>query len=159
VNLSVVEAALRRLTSEVLIFVLAYAALVGGMATLGGGTRPEYRLLYVLPLVGIAAHVWLSRQRIRKTLAGEGVRVRAVAAGREAYVAGVRGGTAPSGGAVDVTAGFAAGGARVIGVDARGDSDAADARYLMEIFAQLRDGDRRALIRTAGDLLDAQRRS
>jgi hypothetical protein len=58
------EAALNKafdkLTSEILIFLLAYTILLIGLAVFGSGIATQFRnLLYIIPVLGVVAYVTL----------------------------------------------------------------------------------------------------
>jgi hypothetical protein len=126
--------ALNKLTSEVFIFLLAYTILLIGIAVFGSGLTTQLRtLFYIIPILGVAAYIWLRRPNIVKKAAGD-VRVRALLARGGANVIGVRGGPGQEQGNTDVSAGIASG-SNVIGRDygrvgsqSASDADAADVR-------------------------------
>jgi hypothetical protein len=111
-------AALNRLTSEVLVFLLAYTILLVGLSVLGGAIVPALRaLFYVIPVLGVGAYVLLRRRRAVRSARRQGVDVGSLLAGGRATVVGVRGraGVSPN---VRLRSGIAGGDAVVAGYDA-----------------------------------------
>jgi hypothetical protein len=147
-----------KLTSEVFVFLLAYVILLIGLAWFVPAFSIELRiLLYILPVLGIAAYVWLQSGRITKEAEEHGVQVWSGVAAGSAYVAGVRGGLAALLGRVKVFSGIATGRARVIGVDAGSESlesEGAQEGYLLETFRKLDESNRRKVVNEASRLLD-----
>ena len=147
--------ALNKLTSEVLIFLLAYTILLIGIAVFGSGLAAELRtLLYVIPILGVVAYAWLQKRQILKRATAGNVRVGSTVARRGAEVIGIRG-PGQEQGNTTVDSLFASD-SRVIGRDyGRADSqstsavDAADVRYLVEIFQKLDEAGRNELMTNA----------
>jgi hypothetical protein len=68
--------AFNRLTSEILIFLLAYTILLIGVVVFGAGLPTELRtLLYIIPILGVVAYVWLQKRTIVKKAAAGNVDV------------------------------------------------------------------------------------
>ena len=147
--------ALNKLTSEVLLFLLAYTILLIGITVFGSGLPTELRtLFYIIPILGVVAYVWLQKRNIVKREAAGNVRVGSSVARRGAEVIGVRG-PGPEQGNTTVDSLFASD-SHVIGRDyGRADSqtasaaDAADVRYLVEIFQKLDEAGRNELMTNA----------
>jgi hypothetical protein len=157
---AVVNTAVKKLTDEILLFLLAYTILLIGVALFGSNLTATMRtLLYLIPLLGVAAHVWMRRPGAGRA-AGRHVRVRsAIAAGRS-YVGGERG-TGQGSGGTDVGSLFAGGGSTVVGRDAGGrDADEAPAtartEYLLDLFRQLDTPGQMKLVESAQTLLEQQ---
>jgi hypothetical protein len=151
---SALNTALRKLTNEVLVFLIAYTILLIGLATLGTALATELRtLLYVIPVLGVLAYMWQQKRKVTRHARDAGVDVRSGVALDGARVVGVRG--APSGdtSSVSVASGMASGGANVIGVDAPGASGTADLTYLTTLFEQMGPVERRKLVEAAHELL------
>src|SRR5215471_467913 len=143
--------ALDKLTSEILIFLLAYMILVIALVTLRGSIPEGLRvLLYVIPILGILGYAWLRKRTVIREPRAGGVSVNALFV-KDAYVGGVRGGRSGESGPVDVSVGIATGRGAVVGVDETNASD--DLKYLQGIFHQLTESHRRQLITSASQLL------
>jgi hypothetical protein len=149
--------ALDKLTSEVLIFLLAYATLIVVLAVFAPSIPKSLQtLLYVIPVLGIAGYGWLRRRAIARRSQRGGVRVKSVVA-RDGYVGGVRGmerGQPPPSD-VRVTAGLTES-SHVVGVDYGGGEAGGGVSegFLLELFRQLSEVDRRRLIAAAGRMVD-----
>jgi hypothetical protein len=142
--------ALQRLTSEVLIYLLAYAVLVASLVIWGGSVNAALRnILYILPPLGVAAYLYQQRRRIKSSRPPR-VAVSVLFAGRDAIVAGIRGTWQPAD--VRVKAGFATG--KVVGVETgqQAESAAADITYLTELFNKLETKGRQKVIQVATQL-------
>jgi len=147
--------ALDKLTSEILIFLLAYMILVIALVVLRGSIPEGLRvLLYVIPILGISGYAWLRKRTVIREPRSGGVSVKALFV-KDAYVGGVRGvGRGGEAGAVDVSVGIATSRGTVIGVDQTSTAD--DLKYLQSIFDQLTESHRRQVITSASQLLDRQ---
>ncbi len=147
--------AFNQLTSQVLIFLLAYLILVIGLAVLAPALTSEVRtLLYILPVLGIGAYAWQKRRSLSSRAKQQGIDVRAGIVTGAGIVRGVQ---APAGAAgtpqeVRVAAGFVGGNGKVEGLRI-GDNEA-DVQYLLHTFQQLQPPQRRKLIAAAQKLLD-----
>jgi hypothetical protein len=157
--------ALNKLTSEVLLFLLAYTILLIGMAVFGSGLAIELRtLLYVIPILGVVAYAWLQKRAIEKRKAGGNVIVESAVARKGAEVIGERG---TGQGRSNTTVGsLYASNSRVIGRESGGvesqsvsATDAADVRYLVEIFQKLEEAGRDELMAKALEIQKRERRS
>jgi hypothetical protein len=153
---SALNKALDKLTSEVLVFLLAYVILVIALVTLRERIPETLAgLLYVIPVLGIVAYAWLRKRTVVRAPHAPGVSVRALFV-KDAYVGGVRGPAPARGeGPVDVSVGIASGSATAVGVDAGAEGD--DARYLGTIFRELTPSHRRQLIASATQMLERQK--
>jgi hypothetical protein len=148
--------AFHKLSSQVLIFLLAYVILIIGMELFAGGATAQLRLLlYLIPILGAGVHVLLEKRKVR----ANGISAAAGYAS-ESTVEGVRGDPGKVGGPVRVVAGFAVKGAKVRGVDMGGGEvdRPADLTYLSDLFAKLDDEGRQKVIGTAMGLLREQPR-
>ena len=154
-------AAINKLSSEILIFLLAYVILLVLLSTLGSGIPTELRaLLYIIPVLGVGGYIWVRKRNVVRAAhdSAQRLRVSALSATDDAYVAGVRGSVGEAPGDVSVQSGRASGRARVIGVDtaAADGEDAADVRYLLDVARQLDPAGRRQLIARAQAMLGKQ---
>jgi hypothetical protein len=157
--------ALNKLTSEVLLFLLAYTILLIGMAVFGSGLPSELRtLLYVIPILGVVAYVWLQKRTIEKRAEDGNVRVGSAVARKGAEVIGVRG-PGQEQGDTTVESLFASD-SRVIGRDyGRADdqsasaADSADVQYLVEIFQKLEEVGQNELMTKALEIQKRERQS
>lgn len=138
-----------KLTSEVFIFLLAYVILIIGLAVFGESLANTLKtLLYIIPVLGVAAYVWQNQKTIRNKAGKSGIDVRAWMV-KGAQVIGVEG--AKSGDAipenVKVRAGLASDNAKVKGM-VYGSDDPADTseKYLLEQFTKLDDNNKDELI-------------
>jgi hypothetical protein len=149
-----------KLTSQIFIFLLAYLILVIGIAVLAPQLTNQVRtLLYLLPVLGIGAYAWQQRESIAGEARRHGINVRAGIVTGGAQVIGVRSASAGASLPRDVSvgAGLASGQSRVAGVvlgQEESSSNAADARYVLEIFQKLDPQKRRKLISSAQKLLE-----
>jgi hypothetical protein len=156
--------AVKNLTDQILIFLLAYTILLIGVAVFGSGLAIELRtLLYIIPILGVVAYVWLKRGGAEKESRRD-VRVRSSFATGQSYVGGKRGATHEGSGSTDVSSLFASGGSTVIGRDAGRQTGrstetplALNTQYLLDIFQQLDRSSQRKLIESAHSLLEQQR--
>jgi hypothetical protein len=148
--------ALDKLTSEILIFLLAYMILVIALVMLRGSIPDGLRvLLYVIPILGFVGYAWLRKRTVIREPRSSGVSVKALFV-KDAYVGGVRGaGRGAEAGAVDVSVAVATGRGTVVGVDQTNVAD--DLKYLQSIFHQLTESHRRQVITSASQLLDRQK--
>jgi hypothetical protein len=145
-------AALARLTNQVFLFLIAYTILLIGIATFGAGLPAELRdLLYVIPVLGVAAYVWLQRRKAVRSASKPSVSVRSNEVSDQAYVAGVRGTDGEIGGNVTVRTRRASGSAAVIGIDAGARPEAvnSDLAYLKDLFERLEPHRRMDLVQRA----------
>ena len=127
--------ALQRLTSEVLIYLLAYAVLVASLIIWGGPVNPALRnVLYILPPLGVAAYLYQQRRRVKSNRLPR-VAVSALFTGRKGSVIGIDG----TGwrGDVDVKAGIAKGEVAGVKVGQRTELPPADIAYLTALFNKL----------------------
>lgn len=155
-----------KLTSQIFIFLLAYVILLIGLAGFGSEMAATLRnLLYIIPVLGVVAYVWLQQRQIIKQASDKGVHVRAGIVKDSAYVAGRRGPISDSPDTVTVGVGLASRGT-VIGVDNSSADDtgvdtpqSSDAKYLMDIFQKLNESNRRKLIGSAQGMLNKQENS
>ena len=147
--------ALNKLTSEVLLFLLAYTILLIGIAVFGSGLTTELRtLLYIIPILGVVAYVWLQRRTIVRKAAAGNVGVRSTVARGGSEVIGVLG-PGQEQGNTTVDSLFASS-SRVIGRDYGGagsqsasTANDTDVQYLIEIFQKLEEAGRNELIANA----------
>lgn len=143
--------ALQRLTSEVLIYLLAYAVLVASLIIWGKPVNPALRnILYILPPLGVAAYLFQQRRRIKSNRPPRVV-VRALLTWGKGSVIGIRGKGYQ--GDVKVKAGVTANG-KVVGVDVRQEVEAAavDITYLTDLFNKLDKKGRQKVILVATEL-------
>jgi hypothetical protein len=143
--------AFQKLSSQVLIFLLAYVILIIGMEFFASGTAAQLRvLLYLIPILGAGAYVLLEKRKMRLN----GISAAAGYASGST-VEGVRGDPGKVSGPVRAMAGFAVKGATVRGVDMGGGEihRPADLAYLSDLFANLDEEGRQELIATAMELL------
>jgi hypothetical protein len=139
--------ALQRLTSEVLIYLLAYAVLVVSLAIWGGSVNSATRnILYILPPLGVVAYLYEQRRRVKSRRAPR-VIVSALFTGRSGIVAGMRGAWFPAD--VRVKGFFTTG--KVVGVEVgqQAGSTAADITYLTALFDKLDNKGRQKVIQAA----------
>jgi len=139
--------ALQRLTSEVLIYLLAYAVLVASLIIWGGSVNAALRnILYILPPLGVAAYLYEQRHRIKSNRPPR-VAVSVLFAGRHAIVAGIRGTWRP----VDVRVKTGVVTGKVVGVETgqQAESAPADITYLTTLFDKLDSEGRLEVIRVA----------
>ena len=151
--------ALDRLTSQVFIFLLAYTVLLVLLAMIGGVLDSTLRsILALVPILGVAAYVWLRRTDIATQATEQGIDVRAGWTSGRASVAGVTGATERSAlpDHVVVRTGAARDDARVVGVEFAARESELDSAYLNELLTHLTVANQRRLIASAQRLLDKQ---
>jgi hypothetical protein len=151
-----------KLTSEIFIFLLAYVILIIGLAVFGEKLANTIKtLLYIIPVLGVAAYAWQNQKVIRTNASKRGVDVRAGMVTGSAKVVGSRGD--PNPGNVKLSVGWAGGNSSVMGSDVgsqeiRKDNESADfsEKFLIEQFVKLNESNRRELIARLLKLLDKQ---
>lgn len=139
--------ALQRLTSEVLIYLLAYAVLVASLIIWGKPVNPALRnILYILPPLGVAAYLYQQRRRVKSSRPPR-VAVTSLFTGRQGSVIGIDG----TGwqGDVKVKAGIAKGKVAGVKVGQRTESPPADIAYLTVLFNKLDNKGQQEVIRLA----------
>jgi hypothetical protein len=146
--------AFEKLTSEVLLFLLAYMILLIGSETLAPSMSSTLRgLLYIIPILGVGAHVWLKRTNVAKAARDHDVEVSAGITTGSAQVTGLRGPASATPASIKVSSGFAGDHAQVTGVDhgptGRTDDPPADEQYMLKLFRELDDAGRRELVSRA----------
>lgn len=83
--------AFEKLTSEIFIFLLAYVILVIGLAVFGENLAKTIKtLLYVIPVLGVVAYVWL-KQKMINSQANKGINVNVDKIKDSANVVGAKG--------------------------------------------------------------------
>lgn len=145
-----------KLTSEVLIFLLAYTILVVAVLFLREHIPHTFAiLLYLIPLLGILAYGWLRKKTIVRDPAAAGIRVRALLVGGKGQVFGVKGPGSVQGehGHVNVAAGVVRGDGQVVGID-QSPKLSGGAQHLLEIFDRLDEEGRAKLVASALRLLE-----
>jgi hypothetical protein len=155
-----------RLTSEIFIFLLAYFILIVGLSFLNVRMTDTLRnLLYIIPILGVVAYLWVRQHELVRDAkehgvdVKEGVRVDVGTVSGEADIAGVIGGGEGPAGNVDVAVRRASDRARVRGIEyaqADAHSPSVDEGYLVNLFQQLDVTSRRRLIAQAQKLLEKQ---
>jgi hypothetical protein len=155
----VLSVTVSKLTSEILIFLIGYTALVILLLLFSDDLAGWVQgILYFVPIVGVVGYIVTLRVKAAK---GQfpGIRVRSKEASDSAEVIGVKGGKATDlmDSRVTVESGIARGKAKVIGVEqeASGTSNA-DEAYLLSIFDVLEDGSKGMLIARAIELRNTQ---
>ena len=146
-----------KLTSEIFVFLLAYVILLIGLGIFASALSVGLRtLLYILPIVGIAAYAWLESGRITMTAKNEGVDVWSGVATRSGRVVGIRGAISSMLGRVKLRSLIVSGNARVVGVDVGGDAlgKGAQEGYLLDMFRKLEQADRRKVVNNVSSLLE-----
>jgi hypothetical protein len=155
--------AINKLTSEVFIFLLAYVILLIGIAVFGESLTDTLRnLLYIIPILGVAAYVFLKRGEVVKEADARGIVVKAGVVRRDGYVGGKRGKTSSgSNGKVDVRSGWTDG--TVVGLDEAYEKEpepntpqSSGSQYLLEIYEDLSEENRRKLVASANRLRTKQ---
>jgi hypothetical protein len=134
-----------KLTSQIFLFLIAYAILLVCGAIWAPSMPVELRAAFCgLPALGLAAYVFFERRKLSKVAESHGIKVQSGIATDEALIIGVKGSNAPSGDVV-VSAGYASGKAKIIGQDSSSGSEA----YLIEICRTLNDARRAELVSAA----------
>jgi hypothetical protein len=157
----VLNKAFDKLTSQVLIFLLAYMILLIGVAVLGNGIDSGLRtLFYIIPIMGVAGYIWLQRWR---HVSGEedskrDVDVRGHVTRGGSEVVGERGRVSDRSGSTKVRSGLASDKSRVVGRDVPGSGgeDPTIPRDLIDIYHELDRGNRGRLLTYAQNLLSRQ---
>lgn len=149
-----------KLTSEVLLFLLAYVILLIGLAVFGSSLIVPLRtLLYIIPILGVAAYLWQQHTTIVKD--GK-IDVKTGKVSENAHISGVTNAPKEGGipGYVKVHVKEASGSARVSGAE-YADGGAADNKtgYTLQIFQQLNSQNQMELIASAQRMLSQQENS
>jgi hypothetical protein len=160
------NAAFEKLTDQILVFLLAYVLLLIGISVFASGIANELRiLLYIIPILGVAAYAWTRRRGLSRQARSHDVRVTSgIARGAGTYVGGERGVVNRGAGRTTTGSLIATGGASVVGRDATTYTDkqtqqTAAAQYLAQIFQKLDERNQGKLVSAAQTLLDQQRDS
>ncbi len=149
-----------KLTSQIFIFLLAYVILLIGLAVFGENLANSIKvLLYMIPILGVAAYVWQNQKKIRGQARKSGIDVsawRVTSSGRVVAVNGAKSGD-PIPENVKIRVGSVSQNAEVGGV-VYGTEESGDTseNYLLGLFAHLDERNRRELITSAQTLLDKQ---
>jgi hypothetical protein len=150
--------AFNRLTSQILIFLLAYVILLIGIAVLGAGIETRLlTLLYIIPILGVVAYVWLQRRSV-PNVPERNVDVSSLVAKDDSLVAGEIGDYGASSGDTKVSALFTSGSTvagRMIESPRRKESDVS--QDLIDVYKKLAPENRSRLLTNAFDLLKKQR--
>jgi len=149
-----------KLTSEIFLFLLAYVILLIGLAVFGSSLIVPLRtLLYIVPILGVAAYLWQQQGTIVKDGKNQGIDVKAGKVLDDAHVSGVinasREGAIPSN--VKVRVKKASGRARVSGAE-YADGNASDNKTgnTLQVFQQLSSQNQMELIKHAQEMLSQQ---
>jgi hypothetical protein len=155
--------AFEKLTDQVLVFLLAYVILLIGLSVFASGVADKLRVLfYIIPILGVAAYVWMRRHGLSRKMRGRDVRVRSgIASGPGTYVAGERGAVNQGAGRTTAESLIATGGATVVGRDVATKINPPPmqpfgAQYLLEIFQTLDERNQKTLVGMAKTLHDQQ---
>lgn len=154
---NVLNTAFSKLTSEILVFLLAYMILLVVLVWIGPtlGT-PLLGLFYVIPVLGIIFYVWVKRQRIvAMPQDSRDVTVKVRKAEGESSVVGERGVFPTTAGSTVVTAGHVRDQARVEGRAINNTTDAS-AQLLIPLFEKLDQRNQWKLISNAQSMLNKQ---
>jgi hypothetical protein len=152
-----------KLTSQILIFLLAYVILLIGIGVLAVEISDTFKnLLYIIPILGVGAYLWSQRRDIHNDAKKSGINVKSGWVSDEAKVTGVR--TTPDAAQVphdvDVSAAVVKDKAEVTGFVVESDDvsekQSSDLEYMKDIFQQLSISNRRKLITDAQRLMDKQ---
>ena len=137
----VLSKAFDKLTSEILIFLLAYTILLVVLVWIGHNLNTWLlTLFYIIPILGLITYVWLKKRDITRREQEREVRVKVRRAEGEAYVGGERGSFQNISGSTMVKAGDVSDKAHVIGRDigsTLSDTSNIDANYLVSVFERL----------------------
>lgn len=152
-------------TSEIFIFLLAYVILLIGVAVFGSKIANTLRnLLYIIPVLGVMAYVWLQQKGTVKEAQEKGIDVKAWFVRDSAQITGVRGAKPGSDLPKDVAVevGFASGRAKIDGL-VFGDKEpespqSSSLEVLAEIFNQLNRSNQIKLISNAQRLLEKEQK-
>jgi hypothetical protein len=155
-----------RLTSEIFIFLLAYFILIVGLSFLNVRLTDTLRnLLYIIPILGVVAYLWVRQHELVRDAkkhgvdVKEGVRVDAGNVSDDAVITGVSGAGEGPIGNVDVAVRRASNRAIITGIDyaqADAHSPSEEERYLVKLFRQLDVTSRDRLIAQAQKLRKKQ---
>ena len=153
----VLSKAFEKLTSEILIFLLAYTILLVVLVWIGHNLSIWLlALFYVIPILGLITYVWSKRRDITQREQEREVQVKVRRAEGEAYVGGERGSFQNISGSTMVNAGNVSDKAQVVGRDIGStfsDTSNIDANYLVSVFERLNRGNQTRIISQANDML------
>jgi hypothetical protein len=152
-----------KLTSQIFIFLLAYVILLISLSVLSPQlTNAMRNLLYIIPVLGVMAYIWLQQKKIVKDAKEQGIDLQAGIVSGSARVTGVRGAKADSAlpESVRLRVGVAGGKADVGGVIyGDGEPEVPQNSYLevlSDIFKKLSKSNQIKLISSAQSLLERQ---
>jgi hypothetical protein len=148
-----------KLTSQILIFLLAYVILVIGLSIFGKNLTNSFKtLLYIIPVLGVAAYLWENQKAIRREADENGIDVSAwIVKGAEvvAVEGAKRGDSIPE--KVVVKPKLVFDNAKVKGLVFGSDKPAdASEKYLMEQYMKLDEENKGELIDYARKLIRKQ---
>jgi hypothetical protein len=156
----VLSKAFDKLTSEVLIFLLAYTILLVVLVWIGPNLGTWLlTLFYIIPILGLITYVWLKRRDIAQREQEREVQVKVRRARGEAYVVGEEGSFQNISGSTTVNAGNVSDKARVKGRvigSTPSDTSNSDANYLVSVFERLNRGNQTRIVSQAIDMLTRQ---
>jgi hypothetical protein len=148
-----------KLTSQVLIFLLAYVIVLIGVAWFGDGIDSRLRMLfYLIPIMGVLAHVWLQRRRHIRRAMERDVYVGAGVTTGGSTVVGEGGRVSEQPGQTQVHSGYAGGRSTVAGrmTPEASSKDPVISQDFIETYHQLSRENRIKLLSDAQDLLENQ---
>ncbi len=137
----------KKLTNEVFLFLLCYMIIMVGLEVTAKGLIEKIRpLVYIIPLGGVAAYVWLEKSKIPQRAK---MNLQVGEMGDRVVFAGRRGGVTNSD--INMKAKRLTGNVEFIGEQA-GYSD--DINYLIKIYKELNLNERRQVINSISEMLD-----
>lgn len=151
--------AFNKLTSQILIFLLAYVILLIGVAVFGAGIESRLlSLFYILPILGVTAYVWLQRRQYVSQPVERNVKLIGGITRGGSTVVGESGRFSDAPGSTTVRSLFASGESTVAGrmmPDAMRDKTSISSDF-MAVYQQLTLENRIKLLGTAQSLLTKQ---
>lgn len=149
-----------KLTSQVLIFLLAYVILLIGLAAFGSDLpNTLHSLLHIIPVLGVGAYVWSQQRNIAQEAVAKGLDIKGGIIRDSAKLTGARGATGQIPENIKLDVGYASGHAEVTGVDYGGFEEPRGnlAQAMSDIYKELDQSSQVKLLGNAQRLLETQR--
>jgi hypothetical protein len=154
---NVLNTAFSKLTSQILVFLLAYMVLLVVLVWIGPTLSiPFIGLFYIIPILAMISYIWVKRQGIvAKPQESRNVNVKVRKAEGEAFIGGERGIFPDTVGSTTVSTGHVRDQAQVIGRD-RDNITNTNTRFLNSLFEKLDQRNQMKLISNAQEMLTKQ---
>jgi len=151
--------AMDKLTSQILIFLIAYTILLIALYAYGPQMATWLRnLFYIIPVLGVGAYAWLRRRDIVKEADAKGIDIRAGIVRGSARLVGAQGVTGEAPENLKLSVGYADDQAEVLGLDYGGSEEQLGnlTKAMNEIYEKLDQDNQIKLLNSARRLLKKQ---